>query len=75
MKTHIPNFTESNFIEIEPVNSQHLKRHGGCGVRLVHSSGGMHFQHDMTTAQARQMAQALLDAACHAEALAQKEAA
>lgn len=68
MKTLINNFTNAHQVEIESVNCDYLASKWHAGVRIIQSVGSMHFQHDMTCDQARQMAAALIAYADEAEA-------
>ena len=73
MKHVIKNFSDRHEIEVSTVSTDLIKKYG-AHVSLCAASNNLRFQHDLTAAQARQMAQALLDCADEAEAIAQEAA-
>lgn len=75
MKKHlINNFTGRDPLTVMAAESELSRKEGGL-VHIIQDIASLRLQHDMTTAQARQMAAALLEAADDAEAFAAQVAA
>lgn len=68
-KQDIPNWCDSNPITVGTATPASIARHGPL-VEIGYNSGPMAFHHAITSAQARQMAQALINLAAEAEIIA-----
>ena len=74
MSHMIKNFSGIHDVEVATHTSDIIKKYGAI-VSVIQREGSMNFQHDMTAAQAREMAKALIESADEAEAIASEVAA
>lgn len=74
MSYMIKNFSGRHAVEVTVHSNDIIKKYGAI-VSIIQCEASMNFQHDMTAAQARQMAKALIESADEAEAIASEVAA
>ena len=68
-KYNIENWCANKPITVEMASAESIAKYGPL-IHITQSGGSMEFQHSMTPDQARQMAQALVNAALEAESIA-----